>query len=78
VIQYCGYEGLTLNMLHSPLAAVHAQRWPQLSPAMWIGNCHKNGTTAHGWTRDKWKAHPGMNPIVTLGKPLLNMIGNMV
>ena len=21
---YCGYEGLTLNMLHSPMATVHA------------------------------------------------------
>ena len=26
VISYCGYEGLTLNMLHSPMATVHAQR----------------------------------------------------
>ena len=57
VIQYCGYEGLTLNMLHSPVATVHTQQWPQLSPAMWIGECFANGSTAHGWTQTKWKEH---------------------
>jgi hypothetical protein len=56
-IQYCGYEGLTLNMLHSPFATAHAQRWPQLAPAMWIGECFANGTTARGWSHPKWKAH---------------------
>eukprot|EP01046_Picozoa_sp_COSAG06_P000632 COSAG06_NODE_18_length_34640_cov_31.179989_8_plen_108_part_00 len=44
-------------MLHSPLTTVHTQQWPQLSPAMWVGECFENGTTAKGWTRAKWKAH---------------------
>ena len=57
VIQYCGFEGRTMNMLHSPLITVHADRWPQLSPAMWIGQCYSNGTTRHGWTQAKFRTH---------------------
>lgn len=57
VTQYCGYEGQWLNVLESPIATAHAQSWPQLSPAMWIGQCFANGTTARGWTRQKWRDH---------------------
>ena len=48
VISYCGYEGKLMNVLHSPAATVHADRWPQLSPAMWIGDCYPNGSLSHG------------------------------
>ena len=57
VMPYCGYEGRILNMLHSPLTTVHTDRWPLYAPAMWIGECYANGTTKHGWTHQKFKAH---------------------
>ena len=58
VISHCGFEGNVMNMLHSPVATVHADRWPQLSPAMWIGDCYPNGSlTKHGWTHENFKAH---------------------
>ena len=54
IIQYCGFEGNVLNVLDSPVATVHADRWPQLSPAMWFGDCWANGSgTSHGWTQQK-------------------------
>jgi hypothetical protein len=46
-----------MNVLHSPLATVHVDRYPLLSPAIWIGECWKNGTsTDRGWTQPKLKA----------------------
>ena len=51
VVQYCGFEGQLMNLLHSPIATVHADRWPQLSPGIWIGDCLANGTSTHGWTQ---------------------------
>lgn len=53
VIQYCGWEGPLMNTLHSPLATVHPDRAPQLSPALWLGDCLDNGTSVHGWTQPK-------------------------
>lgn len=55
-MQYCGWEGPLMNTLHSPVATVHADRAPQLSPALWLGDCLANGTSAHGWTQPKLKA----------------------
>ena len=57
VMPYCGYEGRVLNMLHSPVANVHTDRYPLYAPAMWIGRCYPNGTTQRGWTHEKFKAH---------------------
>jgi hypothetical protein len=51
--QYCGWEGPLMNTLHSPVATVHADRVPQLSPALWLGDCLENGTSVHGWTQEK-------------------------
>jgi hypothetical protein len=51
--QYCGWEGPIMNTLHSPVATVHADRPPQLSPALWLGDCRSNGTSVHGWTQQK-------------------------
>ena len=45
--QYCGWEGPLMNTLHSPLATVHADRAPQLSPALWLGDCLDNGTCSY-------------------------------
>ena len=56
VMPYCGFEGQVLNVLQSPLTTVHAQHSPQLSPAMWIGQCYPNGTTRHGWTQRKLRS----------------------
>ena len=57
VIQYCGFAGNVMNMLHSPVATVHTDRWPMLSPAIWIGECFKNGSgTEEGWTQAKLAA----------------------
>ena len=53
IVQYCGWEGGMMNVLHSPLATVYANRAPQLAPAVWIGDCFKNGTTSQGWTHPK-------------------------
>ena len=54
VIQYCGFEGGIMNVLHSPVAKYWPSRAPQLSPGLWIGDCLANGTaTAHGWTQPK-------------------------
>ena len=55
-MQYCGWEGPLMNTLHSPVATVHADRAPQLSPALWLGDCLANGTSAHGWTQPKLNA----------------------
>ena len=55
-MQYCGWEGPLMNTLHSPVATVHADRAPQLSPALWLGDCLANGTSVHGWTQPKLKA----------------------
>ena len=30
--------------------AAFADRRPQLAPGIWLGDCHPNGTSAHGWT----------------------------
>ena len=43
IVQYCGWEGGMMNVLHSPLATVYADRAPQLAPALWIGDCFKMG-----------------------------------
>lgn len=45
VMQYCGFEGRVLNLLHSPLVTIHNDRWPQLAPAIWLGGCFANGST---------------------------------
>ena len=36
VIQYCGFEGRVMNLLHSPRVTIHKDRWPQLAPAIWV------------------------------------------
>lgn len=60
VAQYCGWEGGILNVLNSPVATVYADRAPQLSPAIWIGDCFANGTgTKQGWTRPKLSSFLG-------------------
>jgi hypothetical protein len=51
IVPYCGFEGQLLNLLHSPVANVFADRWPQLSPGIWVGGCLPNGTSPHGWTQ---------------------------
>ena len=56
ILQYCGWEGGMMNALHSPVATVHADRAPQLSPALWIGDCVTNGTTAQGWTQSNLRS----------------------
>ena len=56
IIQYCGFEGFTMNFLHSPVATVYTDRAPQISPALWIGDCFPNGTTKQGWTQDKLRS----------------------
>lgn len=54
IIQYCGWEGGIMNMLNSPVATVYSDRAPQVSPAIWIGDCYPNGTvTRQGWTQSK-------------------------
>ncbi len=50
VVQYCGFEGQIMNMLHGSVATAYPDRWPQLSPGLWLGDCTANGTSAHGWT----------------------------
>ena len=57
LMPYCGYEGRVLNMLHSPIAKVHTDRFPLYAPAVWIGRCYANGTTKEGWTHEKFTAH---------------------
>ena len=44
--QYCGWEGPIMNTLHSPIATVHPDRAPQLSPGLYLGNCFANGTSS--------------------------------
>ena len=57
VIQYCGFEGSVLNVLHSPKTTAYVDKWPRISPAIWFGDCWHNGTgTAHGWTQGKLKS----------------------
>ena len=51
VIQYCGFEGQVMTMLHGRVATAFPDRWPQLSPGLWLGDCAENGTSAHGWTQ---------------------------
>ena len=54
VIQCCGFEGRIMNVLHSPVAKYWPSRAPQLSPALWIGDCLANGSaTTHGWSQPK-------------------------
>ena len=54
ITPYCGWEGGILNVLHSPVATVYPDRAPQLSPALWLGDCFPNGTgTKQGWTQPK-------------------------
>ena len=54
IIQYCGFECNTLNVLHSPKTTVYVDKWPQISPAIWFGDCWHNGAgTTHGWTQGK-------------------------
>eukprot|EP01051_Picozoa_sp_SAG22_P018417 SAG22_NODE_3095_length_1946_cov_1.397401_2_plen_223_part_00 len=58
VMQYCGFEGRVMNLLHSPRATIHKDRWPQLAPAIWLGGCYANGSTPtqQGWTRASLRA----------------------
>ena len=47
-----------LNLLESPRATIHRDRWPQLAPALWIGGCAPNGSTPtqQGWTQPLLKS----------------------
>lgn len=57
IIQYCGWEGGVMNMLHSPAVTVYADRSPQVAPAIWVGDCAGNGSyTKQGWTQPKLHA----------------------
>lgn len=60
ITQYCGWEGGIMNVLNSPVATVYADRAPQLSPAIWLGDCFPNGTgTKQGWTQPKLSSFLG-------------------
>ena len=53
VLRYCGFEGQVMNMLHGDDITAYPDRWPQLSPGLWLGDCapgsNASSLSGHGW-----------------------------
>jgi hypothetical protein len=60
VLRYCGFEGQVMNLLHGDSMTAYPDRWPQLSPGLWLGDCapgsNASSLTGHGWDQSSLAA----------------------
>ena len=55
IVQFCGWEGGIMNVLHSPLATAYTDRAPQIAPAIWIGDCLLTGRPPKAGHPKSWR-----------------------